>query len=232
MTAAIRRREIEERQPLKAGRVSVQKIRFRVGNRNLGDLRDLAASLKQDGVLLPIVVHRIGDVFEVLDGHRRLAAAMLAGLRTVPVIVVPRRSKADAIAIMVATALYAKALEPHERANAINELIQQHGWTIAALAERWGVSTSTVQRWRIAAVPDADAADTAGTALSLPSSSTPRTTSPKPRRPARTVGARKLADVVTRWEEKCGPNGLDQAAASAFFTELRGLLPHTSEQVA
>lgn len=41
MSQAVRRRQVEERQPLKTGRVSPEKIRFRAGNRDLGDLGDL-----------------------------------------------------------------------------------------------------------------------------------------------------------------------------------------------
>lgn len=218
MTAAVRRREVEEQQPLRTGRVSPDKIRFRPGNRELGDLRELAESLKQEGVLQPLLVHRVGEIFEVLDGHRRLAAARLAGLRTVPVFIVGQRSHSDAINIMVATAMHTKGLEPGERAKAINELVGRHGWTVEDLAHRWGVSPSTVQRWR--------AADS--TPLQ---SATPTRTRPQPRRQrtATTVGVRKLSEVVERWEQECGPNGLDHASATALLAELRGLLPGAAE---
>lgn len=223
MTAAVRRREIEEQQPLKTGRVSPDKIRFRTGNRGLGDLRDLAESLKQEGVLQPLLVHRIGDTFEVLDGHRRLAAARLAGLRTVPVLIVGQRSHSDAINIMVATAMHTKGLESGERAQAISELVNRHGWTIADLAVRWGVSPGTVQRWKTAGDDEPS---------HFTSAHTGPTSSVRPRRAPSTVGVRRLADVVDRWEKQCGPNGLSLDDAAALLAELRGLLPVAAERAA
>ncbi len=222
MTAAVRRREIEEQQPLKTGRISPDKIRFRAGNRNLGDLRDLAESLRQEGVLQPLLVHRVGEVFEVLDGHRRLAAARLAGLRTVPAVIVPQRSHGDAINIMVATAMHAKTLESNERAAAINELVNRHGWTLGDLADRWGVSVTTVQRWK-----------SSDGAVATSRRATPHTASThRPQRNATTVGVRKLSELVERWEKECGPNGLDIDAASALLAELRALLPSAGEPAA
>jgi ParB family chromosome partitioning protein len=50
-------------------------------------LNDLAASLKQHGIVQPIVVRRVGDRFEIIAGERRWRAAKMAGLATVPVVV-------------------------------------------------------------------------------------------------------------------------------------------------
>lgn len=208
MTAAVRRREVEEQQPLKTGRLSPDKIRFRAGNRNLGDLRELAESLRQDGVLQPLLVHRVGDDVEVLDGHRRLAAARIAGLRTVPVVIVPRRSHGDAINIMVATAMHAKTLDSDERAAAINELVNRHAWTVPDLAARWGVTVATVQRWR--------------------AGSSNAASSPAPahqRRAPTTIGVRKLTEVIERWEKQAGSTGLSSVETAALLEELRSLLP-------
>lgn len=218
MTAAVRRREVEEQQPLRTGRINVNNIRFRTGNRDLGDLRELAESLRQEGVLQPLLLHRIGDVHEVLDGHRRLAAARLAGLRTVPAVIVAQRSQGDAINIMVATAMHTKGLDPAERAAAIRDLVGRHGWSIEDLAARWGVSPATVSRWRNCDEP-------------LPTQ--PR--GPRPaqakQRPPRMVAIRRVAEVVERWEKQCGPDGLSLDDATALLGELRALASTAPERV-
>jgi ParB family chromosome partitioning protein len=50
-------------------------------------MNDLAASLRQHGIVQPIVVRRVGDRFEIIAGERRWRAAKLAGLAMVPVVV-------------------------------------------------------------------------------------------------------------------------------------------------
>src|SRR4051812_43684937 len=53
--------------------------------RNLGDLSELAASIRSAGLLQPLLVRPATAIeYRLLDGHRRLAAAKAAGLRTVP----------------------------------------------------------------------------------------------------------------------------------------------------
>lgn len=73
----------------RAGLVRVDEIRFHPANvrRELGDLRDLTESVRRYGVLQPVVVERYGSSVRLRMGHRRLAAARLAGLRTVPALI-------------------------------------------------------------------------------------------------------------------------------------------------
>ncbi len=56
-------------------------------NRNLGDLRDLAASIKTSGVRVPVVLERRVATYRLRDGHRRVAAAKMAKVATVPAVV-------------------------------------------------------------------------------------------------------------------------------------------------
>ena len=51
------------------------------------ELEDLAASIRTNGVIQPILVRRVEDRFEIIAGERRLRAAKQAGLETVPVII-------------------------------------------------------------------------------------------------------------------------------------------------
>src|SRR5581483_3200394 len=51
------------------------------------ELRLLGEDMQRRGVLVPLIVRRVGDVYIVIDGHRRLAAALLVGIEKLPCIV-------------------------------------------------------------------------------------------------------------------------------------------------
>jgi len=74
---------------VQAALVRIDQIRFHPAKirRDLGDLRDLSNSIRRYGVLQPVVLERFGDSLRVRMGHRRVAAAQLAGLRTVPALI-------------------------------------------------------------------------------------------------------------------------------------------------
>lgn len=76
---------------VRLGNLPIDKIVMHPMNvrRDLGDLRDLAASIRQLGVLQPIEVERRGDHFRVRHGHRRLAAVRIAGRTHIPAIIHP-----------------------------------------------------------------------------------------------------------------------------------------------
>ena len=77
------------RSTVKAALVRIDQIRFHPANirRELGDLRDLSNSIRRYGVLQPVVLERFGDTLRLRMGHRRVAAAQLAGLRMVPALI-------------------------------------------------------------------------------------------------------------------------------------------------
>ena len=68
-------------------------------------LDDMVASVKINGVLVPIIVRRVTDILEILSGHNRVEAAKLAGLTEVPTIVYENISDADAMVYVVETNL-------------------------------------------------------------------------------------------------------------------------------
>lgn len=65
---------------ISAGLISVTNIRFHPANvgRDLGDLRDLTESVKERGVLVPVILERYNGTLRLRDGHRRVTAARLA----------------------------------------------------------------------------------------------------------------------------------------------------------
>ena len=106
-------------------------------------LRSLAASIREVGVLQPIVVRRRGEAYELIAGERRLRAAKLAGLATVPVIL---RDSGDADTLREALIenIHRDDLGPIELAEAFRELLEELGLKQETLAERLGVSRSHI----------------------------------------------------------------------------------------
>ncbi|MCL2546204.1 MAG: ParB N-terminal domain-containing protein [Oscillospiraceae bacterium] len=66
---------------------------------------DMVASIKANGVLVPIIVRRIGTILEILSGHNRVEATKLAGLSDVPAIILENISDADAMVYVIETNL-------------------------------------------------------------------------------------------------------------------------------
>ncbi|MEA2711145.1 MAG: ParB family transcriptional regulator, chromosome partitioning protein [Phycisphaerales bacterium] len=110
---------------------------------NDAGLAELAASLKSNGVIQPIVVRRVNDRYELVAGERRLRAAKLAGLATIPAIVRELDSFTQAQMALVEN-IHREDLNPIERAAAYRALIDQLGLTQAELANRLGEDRSTV----------------------------------------------------------------------------------------
>jgi ParB family chromosome partitioning protein len=106
-------------------------------------LKELAASIKETGVLQPVIVRKRGRSYEIVMGERRWRAAGLAGLRTVPV-VVREVDDRDALAMALAENLQREDLNPVEKARAFKRLIDTLGLTQAQAAQRLGLSRTAV----------------------------------------------------------------------------------------
>jgi ParB family chromosome partitioning protein len=102
-------------------------------------LAELTHSIREFGVLQPVVVRRSGDAYELVMGERRLRAAAAAGLTSIPAIV--RDTDDDA---MLRDALleniHRSALNPLEEAAAYQQLLEEFGATHDELAQRIGRS--------------------------------------------------------------------------------------------
>lgn len=106
-------------------------------------LSELAASLKSNGIIQPIVVRRVENRYELVAGERRLRAAKIAGMATIPAIVREVDSFSQAQMALVENT-HREDLNPIERAAAYRALIGQRGLTQAELANRLGEDRSTV----------------------------------------------------------------------------------------
>ena len=107
-------------------------------------LAELAASLKSNGLIQPIIVRRVEDGrYQLVAGERRLRAAKLAGLVAIPAIVREVDSFTQAQLALVEN-IHREDLNPMERASAYRALIDQLGLTQAELAARLGEDRSSV----------------------------------------------------------------------------------------
>jgi ParB family chromosome partitioning protein len=103
----------------------------------------LASSIREVGVLQPVVVRRTATGFELIAGERRLRAAKKAGLATVPA-VVRESDDADSLREALIENIHREDLNPVELAEAFHELLDELGLKQETLAERLGVSRSHV----------------------------------------------------------------------------------------
>jgi ParB family chromosome partitioning protein len=109
-----------------------------------GELQDLASSIRQHGIVQPVVVRPRGtNQYEIIAGERRWRAAQLAGLVEIPVIV---RDVDDRTALEIAIVenVQRSDLNPLEEALGYDQLIAEHGYTQNDLGEIIGKSRSHV----------------------------------------------------------------------------------------
>lgn len=121
---------------------------------SMGDLSDLTASIREKGVLEPILVRQHGSRYQIIAGERRYRAAIAAGLPEVPC-VVRDASDAEALELALLENLQRKDLSPFEEAEGMKALADHHGYTHERLAEMLGKSRSSItETLALAAIPE------------------------------------------------------------------------------
>lgn len=106
-------------------------------------LRELAESIVQYGVIQPITVRKIRCGYEIVTGERRLRASQLAGLETIPSIVINADGDKSAILALLEN-LQREDLSFFEIAEGYQRLIREQGMTQDDIAKKLGKSQSTV----------------------------------------------------------------------------------------
>lgn len=107
-------------------------------------IKELADSIKAQGVIQPIVLRKIGDErYEIVAGERRWRAAQLAGLQEVPVVVRDIDDK-GAMAIALIENIQREDLNPLEEAEALKRLLEEFELTHQQIADAIGKSRATV----------------------------------------------------------------------------------------
>lgn len=112
-------------------------------NFNEDTLQELADSIKQHGVIEPLIVQKKGKIYEIVAGERRWRAARLAGLKEIPV-VVKEFSDQEIFEIALIENIQREDLNPIEEALAYKKLIDEFGLKQDDVANRVGKSRVAV----------------------------------------------------------------------------------------
>jgi ParB family transcriptional regulator, chromosome partitioning protein len=116
-------------------------------------LKELAASIKEQGVIQPIIVHKMSGGFQLIAGERRWRAARLAGLKTIPALV-KEATKRELLEMALIENIQREDLNPLEAAEAYKRLQDEFKLTQDDLAKRVGKERSTVTNFlRILSLP-------------------------------------------------------------------------------
>ena len=130
-------------------------------------LEGLAGSIKEKGILQPLVVWEVDGVYELIVGERRWRAAQKAGLKAVPV-VIKDVSPDELLELALVENIQREDLNPLEEAMAYSRLIDELGLTQSQVASRVGRERSTVANFlRLLQLPDYAQADLLDGRLSM-----------------------------------------------------------------
>jgi ParB family chromosome partitioning protein len=106
-------------------------------------LQQLSESMKQSGILQPVLVRRQGAQYQLIVGERRWRAARLAGIEKIPA-VIREATDAESIELALVENLLREDLNPLEEAEAYQRLLAEFSWTQENLARRVGRDRSSV----------------------------------------------------------------------------------------
>jgi ParB family chromosome partitioning protein len=121
---------------------------------NVGDLSELIASIREKGVLEPILVRRRESRYQIVAGERRYRAAVEAGLPEIPA-VIKELSDPEMMEVALIENLQRKDLTAFEEADGLKVLAETHGYTHEMMAEKLGKSRSTVtETLTLSSMPD------------------------------------------------------------------------------
>lgn len=117
-------------------------------------LNELAASIREHGILQPILVRPAGDEFQIIAGERRWRASKIAGKESIPAIV-ERFDDATALEIALIENLQREDLSPLDEAVIYKKMTGELGYSIRNLATKLGKDKGYVEnRLRLASAPD------------------------------------------------------------------------------
>jgi ParB family chromosome partitioning protein len=118
-------------------------------------LHELAASIREHGVLQPILVRPLGDNrYQLIAGERRWRATREAGIATIPALV-EEIDDDTALEISIIENLQREDLSPLEEAAMFERMVQEHGYSIRKLADKLGKDKGYLEnRLRLADAPE------------------------------------------------------------------------------
>jgi ParB family chromosome partitioning protein len=123
---------------------------------NEASIEELARSVREHGIVQPLVVTKIGDgKYRLIAGERRFRAAQRAGLSHVPVVVKEKISDSDVLQVALIENIQREDLNPIEEAYAYHQLHEDFNLTQEEISKRVGKERSTVANFlRLIKLPD------------------------------------------------------------------------------
>lgn len=117
-------------------------------------LRELSASIKEHGVIQPIIVRKIGDKYEIIAGERRYKASTMAGLTKIPAIIRNMDDK-EASKVALLENLQRKDLTAIEEARTYQKILELDSMTQEELGRTMGKSQAAIaNKMRLLSLPD------------------------------------------------------------------------------
>src|SRR5678816_3588487 len=118
-------------------------------------LEELAASIREHGVLQPILVRPLADnEFQLIAGERRWRASMAAGMATIPALVEDIDDD-TALEISIIENLQREDLSPLDEAAMYDRMVREHGYSVRRLAQKLGKDKGYLEnRMRLADAPE------------------------------------------------------------------------------
>ncbi len=136
--------------PVKAGQkaVNLKIAQIRIGQQprqqlNAEKLAELAASIREKGVIQPVLVRPKGDAYELIAGERRLRAAKKLGFAQLPAII-KDADDPEALQLALIENIQREELNPLEEARAYQQLISKFGFTQEKIAQVVGKNPSSI----------------------------------------------------------------------------------------
>ena len=123
---------------------------------NDSSIEELSRSVREHGIIQPLVVTKLGDnKYRLIAGERRFRAAQKAGLATVPVVIKETMADTDILQVALIENIQREDLNPIEEAYAYHQLHEEFGLTQEEISKRVGKERSTVANFlRLLRLPD------------------------------------------------------------------------------
>jgi ParB family chromosome partitioning protein len=115
---------------------------------DINALNELAQSIKQNGIIQPITVHRKDqDRYELISGERRLRASIIAGLDLIPAYIIEVQSKEELIELSLIENIQRETLNPIEIALGFKRLIDECNLSLDDISRKTGKDKSTISNF-------------------------------------------------------------------------------------
>ena len=107
-------------------------------------MEELTLSIKEKGIIQPVVVRPVGDEFELVAGERRFLAAQKLGMEKLPALVMEKLSKEEMLELSLVENLQREDLNPMDEAKGYKRLLEECGLSQKQLSERIGKDRSSI----------------------------------------------------------------------------------------